>query len=60
MRQKTEEEGEVSHLNDSPIMDLSEQEALGRTAIEKKYCKVAKLYGYKIWQNNFRKIIFLS
>jgi len=39
MRQKTEEEGEVSHLNDSPIMDLSEQEVLGRTDIEKNIAK---------------------
>jgi len=30
-------------LTDSPIMDRSEQEAVGRTAIKKNYCKESKL-----------------
>ena len=39
-------------------MDRSEQEAVGREATEKKYCKVAKHYGYKIYQKNVNKINF--
>jgi len=35
-------------LTDSPIMDHSEQEAVGSTAIKKKYYKGAKHNSYKI------------
>jgi len=35
-------------VNDSSIMDRSEQEAVGRTVIKKKYFKGVKHYGYKI------------
>jgi len=35
-------------LTDSPIKDRTEQEALARAAVKKKYCKGAKNYRNKI------------
>jgi len=59
MRQKTEEEVDVSHFTDSPIMYSSEQEALVRIAVKKEYCKGSKHYRYKISKKNITEINYL-
>jgi len=59
MRQKTEEEVDVSHFTDSPIIYSSEQEALVRAVVKKEYCKESKRYRYKISKKNITKICYL-
>jgi hypothetical protein len=39
MRQKTKEEFDISFVTDCPLMDRSEEEAVGRATIKKKCCK---------------------
>jgi len=46
-------------LTSSPIKECTEQEALAREAIKKKYCKGAKNYRHKKQQKNATKIQFL-
>ena len=57
IRQETKEEFEVSILTFSPTIDRSEQEAVGRTTIKKKFCKywlntMDKQYSRRIIQNS--------
>jgi len=59
MRQKTEEEVDVSHFTDFPMIYSSEQEALVRTAVKKEYCKVSKHYRYKMSKKIITKMNYL-